>query len=94
LKQKIKFSHNIIIKTLNGQNEERILKDVRAKDIIKANPYELHKTSQQIVKARRSETDVIQILREHKDQPMLLYPAIRSFTIDGETKIFYDKTKF
>jgi hypothetical protein len=33
-------------------------------------------------------------LREHKCQPRLLYPAKHSITIDGETKVFYDKTKF
>jgi hypothetical protein len=37
---------------------------------------------------------VIQILREHKCQPRLLYPAKLSITIDGETKVFHDKTKF
>jgi hypothetical protein len=31
---------------------------------------------------------------EHKCQPMLLYPAKLSITIDGETKAFHDKTKF
>jgi hypothetical protein len=38
--------------------------------------------------------DVIQKLREHKCQPRLLYPAKLSITIDGETKVFHDKTKF
>jgi hypothetical protein len=33
-------------------------------------------------------------LREHKSQPVLLYPAILSITIDCETKVFHDKTKF
>jgi hypothetical protein len=37
---------------------------------------------------------VIQTLREHKCQPRLLYPAKLSITIDGETKVFHDKTKF
>jgi hypothetical protein len=46
------------------------------------------------MKSRRSWTDVIQTLREHKCQPRLLYPAKRSITIDGETKVFHDKTKF
>jgi hypothetical protein len=46
------------------------------------------------MKARRSWTDVIQTLREHKYQPRLLYPAKLSFTIDGETKIFHGNTKF
>jgi hypothetical protein len=44
--------------------------------------------------ARRARTDVIQTLREHKFQPRLLYPAKLSITIDGETKVFHDKTKF
>jgi hypothetical protein len=46
------------------------------------------------MKARRSWTDVIQTLREHKCQPGLQYPAKLSITIDGETKVFHDKTKF
>ena len=46
------------------------------------------------MKARRAWTDVIQTLRKHKFQPRLLYPAKRSITIDGETKVFHDKTKF
>jgi hypothetical protein len=45
------------------------------------------------MKARRSWTDVIQTPREHKCQPRL-YPAKLSITIDGETKVFHDKTKF
>jgi hypothetical protein len=46
------------------------------------------------MKARRSWTDIIQTLREHKCQHRLLYPAKLSITIDGETKVFQDKTKF
>jgi hypothetical protein len=45
------------------------------------------------MKARRSWADVIQTLREYKCQPRLLYPAKLSITIDGENKIFHDKTK-
>jgi hypothetical protein len=44
--------------------------------------------------ARRSWTDVIQTLKEHKCQTRLLYPAKLSITLDGETKVFHDKTKF
>jgi hypothetical protein len=36
----------------------------------------------------------MQTLREHKCQSRLLYPAKLSITIDRETKIFHDKTKF
>jgi hypothetical protein len=46
------------------------------------------------MKVRRSWTEVIQTLREHKCQSWLLYPAKLSINIDGETKIFHDKTKF
>jgi hypothetical protein len=46
------------------------------------------------MRARRSWTDVMQTLREHKCQPGLLYPAKLSITIDAETKVFHDKTKF
>jgi hypothetical protein len=46
------------------------------------------------MKARRSWTDVIQTKKVHKYQPRLLYPAKLSITIDGETKVFHDKTKF
>jgi hypothetical protein len=45
------------------------------------------------MKARRSWTDVIQTLREHKCQPRLLYPAKHLITIDRETKVFHDKIK-
>jgi hypothetical protein len=50
--------------------------------------------SSETMKARRSWKDVIQIVREHKWQPRLLYPAKLSITIDGHTKVFHDKTKF
>ena len=46
------------------------------------------------MKARGLWTDVMQILREHKCQPRLLYPAKLSITIDRETKVFHGKTKF
>jgi hypothetical protein len=50
--------------------------------------------SPKTMKARRSWTYAIQILREHKCQPRLLYPAKLSVTMDVETKVFHDKTKF
>jgi hypothetical protein len=46
------------------------------------------------MKVRRAWSEVMQTLREHKCQPRLLYPAKLSINIDGETKIFQDKTKF
>ena len=50
--------------------------------------------SPETMNARRSWADLMQTIREHKCQPKLLYPAKLSITIDGETKIFHDKTKF
>jgi hypothetical protein len=50
--------------------------------------------SPETIKARRSWTDIIQTLREHKCQPRLLYLVKISLTIDGKTKVFHDKTKF
>jgi hypothetical protein len=46
------------------------------------------------MKARRPWTDVIQTLRENKCQPRKLYTAKLSITIDGENKIFHDKTQY
>jgi hypothetical protein len=46
------------------------------------------------MKVRRSWTDGIQTQREHKCQPWLLCPTKLSITIDGELKVFYNKTKF
>lgn len=42
-------------------------------------------------KGRMSWADII---REHKCQLRLLYPAKLSITTDGETKVFYEKNKF
>jgi hypothetical protein len=46
------------------------------------------------MKGRGSWAEVIQTLRDHKCQPRLLYIANLSITIDGEIKVFNDKTKF
>ena len=97
LDQKRNSSHHIIIKTPNALNKERILKAVREKGQVtyKGRPIRITPDfSSETMKARRSWTDVIQTLGEHKCQPRLLYPAKLSITIDGETKIFHDKTKF
>jgi hypothetical protein len=46
------------------------------------------------LKPRWAWADVLQTLRDHRCQPRLLYPAKLTVTIDGENKIFHDKTKF
>jgi hypothetical protein len=46
------------------------------------------------MKVRRSWTDFIQRLREYKCQHRVLYPAKLSITINRESKILHEKTKF
>jgi hypothetical protein len=97
LDQKRNSSHHIIIKTPNALNKERTLKAVKEKGQVtyKGRPIRITSDfSPETVKARRSWANVIQTLREHECQPRLLYPAKLSITIDGENKIFHDKTRF
>ena len=91
---KINSSFHIIIKTPSAQNKERILKAVREKVQVtyKGRPIRIIPDfSSETMKARRSWTDVIQTLREHKCQLRLLYPAKLSIIIDGNIKILHDK---
>jgi hypothetical protein len=97
LDQRRNSSGHIIIKTPNAQNKDRILKAVRENGQVTYKDRPIRITpdfSPETMKARRSWTNIIQTLREHKCQPRLLYPAKLSITIDGETKVFHDKTKF
>jgi hypothetical protein len=78
LDQKRNVSHHLIIKTPNSLNKERILKAVREKCQVtyKGRPIRITPDfSPETMKTRRSGTDVIQTLREHKCQPRILYPA-------------------
>ena len=50
--------------------------------------------STETMKARSALSEDMQNLREQECQPRLLYPAKFSINIDGENKIFQDKTKF
>jgi hypothetical protein len=80
---------------MNALNKDRILKAVMEKVQVtyKGRPIRIKPDfSPETMKARRSWTDVIQTPREQKFQPTLLYPAKLSITIDGETKVFHDKT--
>jgi hypothetical protein len=97
LNQKRNSSRHIIIRTKNALNKDRMLKAVREKGQVtyKGRPVTIIPDfSPETMKARRSWTDDIQTQREHNCQPRLLYPAKLSITIDGETKVFHDKTKF
>jgi hypothetical protein len=97
LDQKRNCSQHIIIKITNALNKDRIFKAVREKGHVtyKGRPFRITPDfSPETMKARISWTDVIQTLIEHKCHPRLLYPAKLSINIDGETKVFHDKTKF
>jgi hypothetical protein len=97
LDQKRNSSKYVIIRTTNALNKDRILNALREKGQVtyKGRPTRITPDfSPETGKAKRSCTDVIQTLREHKCQPRLLYPAKLSITIDGETKVFPNKTKF
>jgi hypothetical protein len=97
LDKKRNSSCHIIIKTTNAQNKERILKAVRWKGQVTYEGRTIRITpdfSIETLKARRSQADVIQTLRNQKCQPRIPYPAKHSITIDGKTKISHDKTKF
>jgi hypothetical protein len=95
--EKRKSPHHIIIKTLNAQNKERLLKDAREKGQVtyKGRPIRITGDfSTETMKARRTWSEVRQTTREHKCQPRLLYPAKLSINIDGENKTLQDKNKF
>jgi hypothetical protein len=97
LDQKRNSSLHIIITTPNAQSKEIILKAVSENGQVKYEGRPIRITPDfcpETMKARRSGENVIQTLREHKCQPRLLYTAKLSITIDGETKVFHDKTKF
>ena len=87
LDQKSISSYQIIIKTLNVQNKERILKVVREKG--KGRPTRITPDfSTETLKARRVRTEIMKTPREHKCHSSLLYPTKLSISIDGETKIY------
>jgi hypothetical protein len=86
LDQKRNSSRHKIIRTTNILNKGRLLKAVReiGQVTYKGRPIRITPDfSPETMKARRSWTDVIQSLREHKCQPRLLYPAKLPITIDG-----------
>jgi hypothetical protein len=82
------------VPTTNALSKDRILKAVREKGQVtsKSRPIKINPDfSPEVMKSRRSWTDVTWTLREHKCQPRILYSAKLSITIDGEIK--YSMTK-
>ena len=89
---------HIIIKTLNIWNKERILRASKEKGqvIYKGKPIGIIPDfSMKSLKAKRFWMDILQTLRDYGCLPRLLYPAKQlSIMVDGDNKIFYDKTRF
>jgi hypothetical protein len=86
-----------VVKTPNAQNKERTLKAVRKKGQVTYKGRPIRITSDlapETMIATRFWVEVLQTLKEHNCQSRLLYPAKLSITIDEETKIFHEKTKF
>ena len=94
LDKKRNSSRHIIIRTTNALNKDRILKAVREKYQVTYKGKPIRITSDFSPDTMKAWTVIIQTLREHKCQPRLLYPAKHKITIDGETKVFHDKSKF
>jgi hypothetical protein len=72
---------------INEQDKKKILKAARGNGqaIYKCRPIRIiPDISREILRARRSRTNVFQTLRDHRCQPRLLYPANISITIDGK----------
>ena len=81
----------------NMQIKERILRAAKEKGHVtyKGKPIRLTPDfSMETMKARRSWVDVLQKLRDHGCNLILLYSAKLTFTINGEREIFQDKNKF
>jgi superfamily II RNA helicase len=95
--QKRKSSCHIIVKTLNPQNKERILKTAKEKGQVTYEVRPIRITpdfSTETMKTRKAWSEVMQTQREHKCQLRLLYPSKLSININGVNKTCQDKTKF
>ena len=84
-----------IIKTLNVQKKERILKAAREKGQVTYRGRIKPDFSIYTLKARKAWEDVLQTLRDHRCQPRLLYQEERLITIDAsiKTKQFHRQIK-
>ena len=84
--------HYVSIKTLNIQNKERILKAARGKSQVAYEDIKITSDfSTENLQAKKDWKDILQILRDHRRQPRLLYPVKFSITIDVENKILMTK---
>jgi predicted methyltransferase len=92
--QKRNTPRHIIIKILNIQSKEKLLKAAKDKRQVtyKGKPITAD-FSTETINARRSWKDIFQALKENNCQPRLVYPAKLSFLIKGEIKTSHNKEK-
>ena len=80
----------------NVEAKERILKAVKAKEQVTFRGKPIRITPDlpnQVMKARKAWSDILQTLKENNLQPRFVYPAKISIKFDGEIKTFHDKQK-
>ena len=88
---------HIIITLPKMKDKERILEAAREKDTVpyKGVPIRLSADfSKKTLQARRGWKEVFQVMKGKDLHPRLLYPAKRSFRMEGQLKCFSDKIKF
>lgn len=94
--QKRNSPRHIIVKMLDTQNKDKILKVTREKQQVtyKGKPIRITTDfSTQTMKARRTRSKAFPVLKDNRCQPRLLYPAKMSIIIEGERKSFHDINK-
>ena len=87
---------HIIIKIPRAKDKERILTAAREKQVVtyKGAPILLSADfSTETMQARREWQEIFKVMNSKNLQPRLLYPAKRSFRIEGQIKSFTDKKK-
>jgi hypothetical protein len=86
-------TRHIIIKTVNTQNKERILKATIEKRQVtyEDKPIRITADFSSGTLQAKSLKDIIQAPKENNCQPRLVYLAKLSFLIEGETKTFHNK---
>ena len=87
---------HVIITFPKMKQKERILEAARDKDTVtyKRVPIRLSADfSKETLQARRGWQEVFQVMKSKDLHPRLLYPAKRSFRMEGQKKCFPDKVK-
>lgn len=84
--QKRNSPWHIIARILNIQNKERVLKAARVKDVTyKGKPIRIT-----ALNARRTRSNVFQVLNDHRCQLRLPYPTKHIIIAKSERKVFHD----